>query len=33
MQKSSFNSEELSDTYVKAKAMKFLGFVTENTEI
>ncbi len=33
MQKSSFNSAELSDTYVKAKTMKFLGFVTENTEI
>ncbi len=27
--KSSFNSAELSDTYVKAKTTKFFGFVTE----
>ncbi len=33
MQKSSFNSAELSDTYVKAKTTKFFDFVTENTEI
>ncbi len=30
MQKSPFNSVELSDTYVKAKTTKFFGFVTEN---
>jgi hypothetical protein len=29
MQKSSFNSAELSATYVKAKMTKFFGFVTE----
>jgi hypothetical protein len=33
MQKLSFNSAELSTTYVKAKMTKFFGFVTENTEI
>jgi hypothetical protein len=33
MQKSSFNTAELSDTYVKATTMKFFGFVAENTEI
>jgi hypothetical protein len=33
MQKSSFNSAELSDTYVKATKTKFFDFVTENTEI
>jgi hypothetical protein len=33
MQKSSFNSVELFDTYVKAKMTKFSGFVAENTEI
>jgi hypothetical protein len=33
MQKSSFNSAELSATYVKAKTTKFFGFVMENTEI
>jgi hypothetical protein len=33
MQKSSFNSAELSATFVKAKKTKFFGFVTENTEI
>ncbi len=33
MQKSSINSAELSDTYVKATTTKFFGFVTENTEI
>jgi hypothetical protein len=33
LQKSSFNSAELSDTYVKAKTTKFFGFVTENMEI
>jgi hypothetical protein len=33
MQKSPFNSAELSDTYVKATMTKFFGFVMENTEI
>jgi hypothetical protein len=33
MQKLSFNSAELSDTYVKAKTTTFFGFVMENTEI
>ncbi len=33
MQKSPFNSAELSDTYVKAKTTKFFGFVTEYMEI
>jgi hypothetical protein len=33
MQKLSFNSAELSATYVKAKMTKFFRFVTENTEI
>jgi hypothetical protein len=33
MQKSPFNSAELSATYEKAKMTKFFRFVTENTEI
>jgi hypothetical protein len=33
MEKSSFNSAELSATYVTAKMTKFFRFVTEKTEI
>jgi hypothetical protein len=33
MQKSPENSAGPSDTYVKAKTMKFFGFATEITEI
>jgi hypothetical protein len=33
MQKSPYNSAELSDTYVKAKQTKFFGFAMEIAEI
>jgi hypothetical protein len=32
MQKSPYNSAELTSTYVKAKLTKFFGFATENME-